>query len=231
MLDNICILGPARSRTSLLGDVCRQAKPKHAFFYEPGLVTKYNKNYLEYFQARKWSREEIDNLKGLLQRGGRVVFKTVAGATYFDLTEDDLRCFADHCKIVLATRNFSEAIVSYIAAMKTRFFNKDNTEFLGTITYEPMFDDARLFWYTGYYIQAIKWRLFLEKTGAQIQVVDYSEASDYITAAKVLGFSDVTLVPKIVPPHSRPYSELFTNYDLVLKHRLFGCLLQRTRDG
>lgn len=216
MTDNICVLGPARSRTSLLGDVCRQARPKHAFFYEPGLVTKYNKNYLEYFQARKWSRQEIDHLKDILRKGDKVVFKTVAGATYFDLTDDDLTCFADTCKIVIATRNYTDAVVSYIAAMKTRFFNKDNTEFVGTITYDPKFDDARLFWYTGYYLQAIKWRVFLEKIGARIQVVDYTEASDYVTAAKVLGFSDLTLEHKIVPPHSRPYSELFTNYDELL---------------
>jgi hypothetical protein len=214
--DNICILGPARSRTSLLADVCRQARPQHAFFYEPGLVTRYNKKYLEYSSAQKWSRDEIDDLKGILRKGGKVVFKTVAGANYFDLSEDDLRCFADHCKIVLATRCFSDAAVSYLAAMKTRFFNKDRTEFLGHVMYEPKFDDALLFWYTGYYAQALRWRKYLESLCVPLLVVDYSQARDYSTAAKALGLSDLKVEPKLVPPHSKPYSELFLNHKELL---------------
>ncbi len=216
MSDNICILGPARSRTSLLADVCRQARPQHAFFYEPGLVTQYNKKYLEYSSAQKWSRDEIDDLKGILRKGGKVVFKSVAGANYFDLSEDDLRCFADHCKMVLATRCFSDAAVSYLAAMKTRFFNKDKTEFLGSIVYEPKFDDALLFWYTGYYSQALKWRKCLERLGVPLLVVDYSQANDYATTAKVLGFSELKVETKLAPPHSKPYSELFLNHEELL---------------
>ncbi len=214
-MNNICVLGPARSRTSLLGDVCRQANPTHAFFYEPGLVPN-RKQLLEYFQAKNWSRGQIAALKARLELGTPTVFKIVAGATYFDLTEDDLSCFASHCKIVLATRRFPDAAVSYLAAMKTRFFNADDTEFSGTIAYEPMFDDAKLFWYTGYYIQFLKWWRFLEKIGANIQIVNYSDATDYEAAARLLGFSGIHFEQKVKPPHSKSYSDLFTNYSELL---------------
>jgi hypothetical protein len=197
----------------LIADVFRQIYPDHIWFDEPGLVKGQNTRHLAYKEAIIKSRTEIENLKFALARAQNILFKTVAGATYFDLGYKDLECFGMSCRIIWTSRDPVDGCISYLAGKKSRrFFNKDGTKFEGQLTYVPDEDDGQLFWCVYYYVQAQKWLQVLENIkGARIEYVSYEELRTYDDVKARFEITQ-NIEHRIRPPHEMPYSELFTNY-------------------
>lgn len=215
---NYCILGPARSRTTLIADALSQLLPGHTYIHEPGLLNGHNDIHLPFGRAKLDSIQEINRVFARLESSqdtGRLIVKMVSGATFFDLTPHELERFGTHCNIILAQRGFKSAAISYLAAMKTRrFFTKDQTAEPETLVYDPDLDDARLFWYTHFYAQSMKWEETLEAMRIPYEVIQYHEATSYDEVAELLGFTDYSVHwnERVQPPYTKPYAQLFVNY-------------------
>ncbi len=216
---NFCVIGSARSRTTLIADVLCQAYPDYAYIHEPGLLNKENSVHLDYAYAKLKSEEEIDRFtKAQLLRGG-VISKIVAGATFLELSVGDLSRISQLSNVIVTTRDFEDSAISYLAAMKTRrFFTRTGSEPSDAIRYESSTDRNLLFWYTVYYSQADRWIQLLKTLTlrANLTEIRYEDATSYKAVGDLLGIQrDWT--EKVKPPYSKPYTEVFSNYDELLQ--------------
>ncbi len=211
---NFCVIGAARSRTTLIADVLCQAYPDYAYTHEPGLLNKENSVHLDYAYARLKSEGEIDRFTKALTTSEGMIGKIVAGATFLELSVEDLFRIGKFSNVIVTTRDFEDSAISYVAAMKTRrFFARTGHEPEASIRYEPSTDRNLLFWYTVYYSQADRWIRLLKTLTlkANLTEIRYEDAVSYKAIGDLLGIEH-DWIEKVKPPYSKPYTEVFSNY-------------------
>jgi hypothetical protein len=214
---NFCVIGAARSRTTLIADVLRQAYPDYAYTHEPGLLNTANSVHLDYAQAKIRSEHEVCQFTYALAHLDGMIGKIVSGATFLELSLDDLNCISRNSTVIVTTRDFEDSAISYVAAMKTRrFFSRTGNETTAPIRYEPSTDRSLLFWYTVYYSQAERWRRSLAWTNCDTIQIKYEDATSYKAVGDLLGLKR-DWVEKVKPPYSKPYTEVVSNYTDLLQ--------------
>ncbi len=210
---NFCVIGVARSRTTLIADALVQAYPDHTHYHEPGLLNGRNSSHLDYAYAKKESEAEIQSFVTSLSVMPNVIGKIVAGATFLDLSLQDLKDIARNSQVIVTTRSFVDAAASYLAAMKTRrFFTNGDIPPPDHLVYNPVIDHGLLFWYTVYYSQAERWSRVLKSLSSDVVEVRYDEVSSYKDVGSRLGLPVNTWTERVKPPYSKPYYDLFLNY-------------------
>jgi hypothetical protein len=216
---NFCVIGAARSRTTLIADVLCQAYPDYAYIHEPGLLNKENSVHLEYAYAKLKSENEINSFTHALINSEGMIGKIVSGATFLELSVEDLFRISRNSTVIVTTRDFADSAISYVAAMKTRrFFAHKGQEPETSISYEPSTDRNLLFWYTVYYSQADRWIRLLKTLTLKANLIEikYEDAVSYKAIGDLLGIEH-DWIEKVKPPYSKPYTEVFSNYTDLLQ--------------
>lgn len=196
----------------MIADVLCQAYPDYAYTHEPGLLNKENSVLLNYAWAKIRSEDEVHQFTQALAQGEGVIGKIVSGATFLELSLDDLIRVSLNSTVIVTTREFEDSAISYVAAMKTRrFFARTGNEPNAPIRYEPSADRSLLFWYTVYYSQAERWRRLLCTLNGRMIQIKYEDAVSYTAVGDLLGIEH-NWIEKVRPPYSKPYTEVISNY-------------------